>query len=106
MIGQTRSSKDDSMTAADVLRRQENLFHRNTSYWFRIRKKDNADVWLHMDGKTWTTDKNYLYLGTKKKVEALLAQSEMLSKSDDWIAVDVTRQVRGREVFIPPRYSK
>ena len=98
--------KDSSMSAADVHRRQENQFQRNAARWFRIRKKDDINVWLHMDGKTWTTDKTYLYLGTKGRMETLVARSEMLWKSDDWIAVEVTNEVRGRKTFIPSRSRK
>lgn len=54
-IGQIRSTKDDRMSATDFHRRQENQFQRNSARWFRIRKKSDVNVWLHMDGETWTT---------------------------------------------------
>lgn len=102
-IGQIRSTKDDRMSAADVHRRQENQFQRNSARWFRIRKKSDVNVWLHMDGETWTTDKVYLYLGTKGRMETLAERSPALVDNDDWLPVEVTGEVRGRKTFIPAR---
>ncbi len=104
-IGQMRATTDRALSVTDVQRKQADLFNRNTSLWFRIRKADDEDVWLHMNGETWTTDKRYLYLGTKSRMETLAQRSPALANEDDWIAVEVTNEVRGRKIFVPSRNS-
>ena len=78
MFGQIKSGQDRSMSAADLHRRQDNKFQRNAARWFRIRKRDDVNVWLHMNGETWTDDKAFLYLGTKGRMETLSERSPAL----------------------------
>ena len=78
---------------------KKHIFLRMTAKWWRV-KNVKTGQFLHMDGMTWAADKRFLYLGTTSKLEALTKISPAL-KSDDWVAVDVTDEVRGKDKLRP-----